>query len=190
MMPPDHQGPQRPWPPQAEQQSKAVTRALAFARTMTTQAASLVVITGFLQLVMPAGYTPGDMLGKFHGGIEKAETSTKADAVVSLAERTATAQATPPAIVAMETEAFRVQQQKLAESLETQSTIANLADWACLFGAFVPPNDPNWKDVGEGLRSGCGVGDNVRDNMINKLANGGRAGSTLIQRPTPAAPAK
>lgn len=48
--------------------------------------------------------------------------------------------------------------QRLDESLQTQSGIANLADFGCLVGQFFPSNDPQVGKVGQGLRDAtCGL---------------------------------
>lgn len=57
----------------------------------------------------------------------------------------------------MEMEAFRQQQQVFADSLQTQSVIANTADAACIGAKFASPHDRDWGWLGELLSQGCGM---------------------------------
>jgi hypothetical protein len=173
-------------PPQAQQPS-GLARAIGMVRNLSLQAGALSLIVIAAELVVSSPMKPSEIIGRFHGSIDAADAGKKQDAVAELARKQAQAQAEPPAVAQMETEAFRVQQQALADSLGMQSGIANLADLACMIGAFVP-NDrrSDQNGIGDALRSACGVGDQVRQNMVGILKRGGQEGSTLIQRPLPA----
>ena len=120
--------------------------------------------------------------------LDAADAQKKQDALAELARKQAQAQAEPPAVAAMETEAFRVQQQALANSLGVQGGVANMADLACIIGGLIPRDDPDANQFGQALRGACGVGDQVRRNMVDTLKKGGQEGSTLIQRPAPGSP--
>lgn len=168
------------------QQPSGLARAIGMVRNFSLQAGALSLIVVAAELVIPSPMKPSEIIGRFHGSIDAADAQKKQDALADLARKQAQAQAEPPAVAQMETEAFRVQQQALADSLGMQSGVANLADLACMIGAFVPNDqgsDPN--GIGDGLRSACGVGDQVRQHMVDTLKRGGQQGSTLMQRPLP-----
>ena len=138
------------------------------------------------ELIMPSPLKPSELMGRFHGRIDTADITAKQTAVVEFERRQAEAHAVPPALTAMETEAFRVQQQALYDSLAMQTTTTNTFDFLCVLGSLIPREaSGDWKNVGNGLRSGCGVGDKLRQNMVESLKRGGQQGSTLMQRPAP-----
>jgi hypothetical protein len=169
-----------------ERQPSGLARAIGMVRNFSMQAGALSLVVVMAELIVPSPMKPSEIIGRFHGSIDAADALKKQDALAELTRKQAEAQATPPAIAQMETEAFRVQQQALADSMGMQSGIANLADLACMIGAFVPNDrqtDPN--GIGDGLRSACGVSDKVRQNMVDTLKRGGQSGSTLMQRPAP-----
>ena len=57
------------------------------------------------------------------------------------------------------------------------------ADAACISGKLIPRNNQNWGWLGEVLSTGCGLGDDVRNDMMQTLRRGGQDNSVLIQRP-------
>ena len=85
-----------------------------------------------------ASFKPFVLIGGFHGRIESADASATVDAVAKLTRQNAELAARPPAIAQMETEAFRVQQQAIADSLGVQSGVADMADLACVIGTIIP----------------------------------------------------
>jgi hypothetical protein len=177
----EHRIGQQPQP----QQPSGLARTISMVRNFSLQAGALSLAVIALELVASSPYKPSEIIGRFHGSIDAADAQKKQDALAELTRKQAQAQAEPPAVAAMETEAFRVQQQALADSLSTQSGVANIADFACIIGGLIPRDDPDTDQYGRALRGACGVGDQVRRNMVDTLKRGGQEGSTLMQRPAP-----
>ena len=89
----------------------------------------------------------------------------------------------------MEAEAFRQQQQTIANSLATQETAANVADAACLTSGFVTAffgNTKDTRDVRDAMQQGCAAAAAIRQNMVQEQAKAARNGSALVPRSTPA----
>lgn len=175
---------QIPTPPKPS----GAARFLSFVRAVTVQSVALGVIFAAAQYFAPEHLKPSTLIGDFNGRIDTAEIDAKIAAAVRLAREQAEAQAVPPAIAEMETEAFRVQQGRLSHSLEGQSTTANLLDYACIAGVIAQSFE-SWKDVGSGLTQTCGMSDKIRRNMVDILVEGGQTGDTVIRRTTQPAPA-
>jgi hypothetical protein len=174
-------------PPSADQPGRPIFgRVLGIMRGLTGLAGAVSLIALAAEAVLPASVKPSILIGGFHGRIESADADAKARAITELARRNAEAVALPPAMAHMETEAFRVQQQAIADSLGVQSGVANMADLACVIGTIIPRGGDG-DAIGQGLRGACGVGDQVRSSMVETLKRGGQSGSTLIQRPLPSA---
>lgn len=171
-----------PSPPPAIN-SPTLSRVIGLVRGFTGLAGvmSLAVLTA--EATVPSSYKPSTLIGGFHGRIEAADAAAKVGPVTALTRQNAEAAAQPPAFAGMETEAFRQQQQVLADSLASQNAIANGADVACVAGKFISPNDRDWGWLGAMLSQTCGVGDQVREGMMNTLKRGGQDNSVLIQRP-------
>jgi hypothetical protein len=167
------------------QQPSGLARAIGMVRNFSLQAGALSLAVVAAELVIPSPMKPSEIIGRFHGSLDAADAQKKQDALAELTRKQAQAQAEPPAVAAMETEAFRVQQQALADSLGVQGGVANMADLACIVGGLIPRDDPDADQFGRALRGACGVGDQVRRNMVDTLKKGGQEGSTLMQRPAP-----
>ena len=163
--------------------SAIVTRVAGLVRGFTGLAGAVSLGVLVAEAVLPMAYKPSTIIGTFHGRVEAADAAAKIGPVTALTRQNAEAAAQPPAFAGMETEAFRQQQQVLADSLQTQSAIANTADAACVGSKFVSPNDRDWGWLGSLLSMGCGMGDQVRGNMMSTLRRGGQDNSVLIQRP-------
>ena len=158
-------------------------RVLGIGRGLTRFAG--LISLGFMigEATLPLDYKPSTLIGRFHGRVEGADATAKVDAVPNLTRKNAEAASEPPAYAGMETEAFRQQQQVLADSLQTQGTIANTADAACFAGKVIPRDNLDWGWLGALLSQTCGVGDQVRQDMMTTLKRGGQDNSVLIQRP-------
>lgn len=160
-----------------------LTRVIGVARGFTGLAGVVSIAVLAAEATLPAPYKPSIMIGSFHGRIEAADADAKIDAVPALTRRNAEAAAQPPAFATMENDAFRQQQQVLADSLQTQSAIANTVDAGCALGQLIPRNDRDFGWLGDLLRGGCGMSDQVRQNMVDTLKRGGQDNSVVIQRP-------
>lgn len=163
--------------------SQTLSRVIGLIRGFTGLAGvmSLAVLTA--EATLPALYKPSTIIGSFHGRVEAADAAAKIGPVTALTRKNAEAASQPPAFAGMETEAFRQQQQVLADSLQTKSTIANTADATCIAGKMIPRGDRDWGWLGALLNQTCGVGNQVRQDMMNTLKRGGQDNSVLIQRP-------
>ena len=123
-------------------------------------------------------------MGHFAGNTESAEIEAKQPASVEFMRLQAEANAYAQARAQMEAEAFRKQQEKLGETQNVESTLAQLGDLACLVGQLIPSDarDADTRSWGQGLRTTCGFGDQMRDTMTQQLARAGRNGSAIIPR--------
>jgi hypothetical protein len=171
-----------PQPPPALHNA-ILTRVIGLVRGFTGLAGALSLGVLAAEATLPPPYKPSTLIGGFHGRIEAADATAKSEATSALTRKNAEAAAQPPAFATMESDAFRQQQQVLADSLQTQSTIANTADAACIAGQLVPHDNRDYGWLGDLLRSACGVGDQVRQNMVDILRQGGQNNSVLIERP-------
>jgi len=166
-----------------------VDRMIAFARTLTLSSVGLAVLVFILQAAMPAGSKPSDLIGGFHGATETAELKAKQEMTAEYERKLADAKAAPPANWQMEAEAFRQQQQAVANSLATQETAANLADAACLGSGLVTAifgDTKDMRDLRDGMQQGCAAAAAIRQNMVQEHAKAARQGSALVPRSTPA----
>lgn len=163
--------------------SQTLSRVVGLVRGFTGLAGvmSIVVLTG--EATLPAPYKPSTLIGSFHGRIEAADAAAKVGPVTFLTRQNAEAAAQPPAFASMESSAFQQQQQVLADSMQSQSTIANGADVACIAGQLIPRDNRDWGWLGQMLSQGCGRGDQLRQGMLNTLKRGAQDNSVLIQRP-------
>ena len=186
---PPTQQPQFSFPPSLPpQRPTGVARVLAFARGLSGKAVVLALAVFGLQAVMPEGRRPSDLIGSFHGSTEKAELNAKRDAQAQYEATLAAARAAAPANYQMETQLSQTQQQVIAGSLETQSSMANLADAACIGGGLLGAvfgQNQDTAQLAQGLKSACGAGDAIRRNMTNTLADTAREGSGVVQRSAP-----
>lgn len=173
--------PQPPTPPAIH--NPVLTRTLTLMRGFTGIAGAVSIGVLVAEATLPMPYKPSVLIGSFHGRLEAADAAAKIGPVTALTRKNAEAASQPPAIATMETEGFRQQQQILADSLATQSIIANTGDAACAAARLISPNDRDWGWLGALLSQGCGVGDQVRGNMMSTLRRGGQDNSVLIQRP-------
>jgi hypothetical protein len=175
--------------PGATNPAGGVARAIGFVRSLSGKAVVLAVVVFGFQALMPAGSKPSDLIGSFHGDTEKAELKAKQSTAAEYERALADAKAAPPANWQMEAEAFRQQQQTIANSLATQETAANVADAACLTSGFVTAIFGDTKDmrnVRDGMQQGCAAAAAIRQNMVQEQAKAARNGSALVPRSTPA----
>lgn len=164
-------------------QSQFLTRVVGVIRGFTGLAGVISLSVLAAEAALPASFKPSTLIGGFHGRIEAADATAKAGPVSALTRQNAEAASQPPAFAGMETAAFQAQQQVLAGSLQMQSTIANTADASCAGSKLIPQHDRDWGWLGGLLSLGCGVGDQVRQDMMRTLRRGGQDNSVLIQRP-------
>lgn len=141
-----------------------------------------VVVIGAEKVLAPE-YKPSRLMGSFVGSIENAEILVKQEVQVENTRRMTEAQTIPQGNMAIEVEINRQQQQTIADSLAGQSAMANLADWGCVLGQFVPRDaSDGWQTFGAIARSGCGASARIRQNMVQEQARAGRQGGSIQDR--------
>jgi hypothetical protein len=171
----------------------AIARFIGVARGFALNSVALGALVFGAEKLLAPEYKPSNLMGSFVGKVENAETITKQQIAAEYARQMAEAQATAQANAQMEIEINRQQQQKIADSLATQSGIANLTDFACIVGQFIPRDaNGDWQTVGTAMRSGCGASAKVREGMVQEQARAGRQGGSIQSRevttPLPRAP--
>lgn len=164
-----------------------IARSLGFLRTLVPQAIVLAAGVIVAEAALPPSLKPSTLLGHFHGSLDTAEINAKQGAVVRLEEEMTTARTAPPANWQMEAQIAAQQQQAVAEALQGQAGMANLADTSCILGGVLGALNinPDWNNVGKAMAGACGVGDGIRANMADTLAKTGRDNSALVQRSAP-----
>lgn len=193
---PDNKDNWRPGPPPAPPSAPAaihtpkLSRVIGLVRGFTGFAGVVSIGVLTAEATLPADYKPSILIGGFHGRVEAADATAKIDALAELTRRNAEAAAQPPAFATMENDAFREQQKVLAEAMQTQSGVANMADAGCVVGQLIPPGDRDWGWLAVMLQKTCEVGDRVRQNMVETLKRGGQNNSVVIQRPRPSDPVR
>lgn len=140
---------------------------------MTKRLAGTGLVVGLLLIVgekvLSPEFKPSTLIGTFGGKIETAEIAAKQPASVEIARRLAEAQAT-----------MQANAQKKAEivggSESVKSFAAQLADFGCMVGQFIPANAPNpdTRSAGETLRSVCAVSAKIRNDMAHDLDEAGQ----------------
>lgn len=163
--------------------SPTLSRVIGLGRGFTGLAGIVSLTVLAAEATLPASYKPSTIIGSFHGRVEAADAAAKVGPVTALTRKNAEAASQPPAFAGMEAEAFRQQQQVLADALASQRAIANTADAACVGGQLIPRDSKDWGWLGDMLSLGCGVGDQVRQDMMTTLKRGGQDNSVLLQRP-------
>lgn len=150
-------------------------------------APALIVIAIIAQLILPAHLKPAHLIGDFGGSTEKAEIEAKQATAVEYARQQAAATAYAQALAQMEAEVSRKQQEVIGDTFGVKNFFAQMADLGCMVGSVIPPNamDKDTKNMGQALRSVCGVSDQIRSDIINTQGQAGRNGSSIIQRPSP-----
>ena len=93
-------------------QPSGLARFIGMVRNFSLQAGALSLAVIAAEQVVPSPMKPSEIIGRFHGSLDAADAQRKQDALAELTRKQAQAQAEPPAVAAMETEAFRVQQQQ------------------------------------------------------------------------------
>ena len=180
--------PQHFQPPQQPQRLGAIARAFAVAKMLAGGGIFLGLLVVVGDKILAPEYKPSVLIGGFAGNTESAETRAKQSAAIEFMRLQAEANAYAQARAQMEAEAFRKQQEKLGETQNVESTLAQLGDLACLVGQLIPSDarDAETRGWGQGLRTTCGFGDQMRDTMTQQLARAGRNGSAIIPRTGPA----
>ena len=178
---PDWKAPVPTTPPAIH--SQTLSRVIGVVRGLTGVAGVMSLSVLATEAALPAAYKPSTLIGSFHGRIEAADAAAKAGPVTALTRQNAEAASQPPAFASMEASAFQTQQQVLASSLQTDTSIVNAADAACLGGKLIPHDNQDWGWLGSLLSLGCEIGDQTRQDMMNTLRRGAQDNSVLIQRP-------
>jgi hypothetical protein len=161
----------------------AVARAMTFARVLSAKAGLVALVVIAAELAMPPEFKPSFMLGKFHGSIDAAEILAKQEEQVEFERRLAETRAIAAANAQIEQQLAAQQQQAIAESLQAQSAIANLADSGCVMGTVLNGlfgEDESIRKWGNALQSACGVGDQVRAGIAGSLAGAIRDNSGVV----------
>ncbi len=104
-------------------------------------------------------FSPAHLIATTTGKMVSDETKAHTTATAELARQNAIAQALPP-----------VKMQVLSDSMQTQGTIANLADAACVLSSLFGENfDTQYTFLRDELRSTCGTGAAIRQNMMREF---------------------
>lgn len=164
-----------------------IARSLGYLRALVPQAIVLAACVIVAEAALPPAAKPSTLLGHFHGSLDTAEINAKQGAVVGLEQDMTTARTAPPATYQMEAQVAQQQQQIVAESLQAQANMANLADLACVGGGILGALNlgGEWDQAGDKMTDACGVGDRIRQNMADTLAKTARDNSALVQRSAP-----
>lgn len=160
-----------------------LARTIRYARGLASGAVTLIATVAILDWTMPYSAKPSVMLGQFSGRHDEAELDTARRAQVQTAREVAIAQAAPPAAYQQETIILQHQQQAVLSALGTQAFGANLADATCMIGRLWADPSPENRATRDAMRDlGCGLGDDLRANMVGQLAQAGRTGSAIVPR--------
>lgn len=162
-----------------------IARTLGLLRTLVPQVIVLAAGVVVLEAALPPAVKPSTLLGSFHGSLDTAEINAKQDAAVKFEEGMTGARTAPPANWQMEAQVAAQQQQAVAEALQAQAGMANLADLACLGSLLFGPDAFDSPEISSGLKQGCGMGDRIRTNMADTLAKTARDNSALVKRSAP-----
>jgi len=144
--------------PQPAQVPTALMRLVGIVRAISAPTIAIGVTLLVTDQLMPAPLKPSHWIGGMYGRTVASESEAAQDMLAAQARKQAEAQTLPPVLA-----------QRVDKSLETQTTVANLADFACILGQFMPRDDPENPDlskVGAAMRTqGCALGNAMRDNM-------------------------
>ena len=155
---PQHQNFQPTGQMPQQQPPAAMARLFSLVRAMSGTAGAIALVIIAAQQVLPDAVKPSTLVGGLYGKMVAAESDAAQDMLARQQRKATEAQALPPVIA-----------QRIDRSLETQTTIANTADVACVLGAFMPRDNSDWGKFGQGLSQACGIGDQVRKNMADTL---------------------
>jgi hypothetical protein len=202
-MPDGSQGPfTKPSPPQTgtppqpffnfpgAAQPSALSRAIALGKKLTFGGLVLGGVLYFGDAVLPEHLKPSTLLGGFHGRVETAEIMAKRDTTIQFEGEKANAQAAAQAKWQMEMEVFRQQQAKIAESLETMATAAQIAASACLgapLATMLMGDTEEARGIQSAMHAACAEAARIRATMVSIQAEAAQAGSALMQRRPPGA---
>jgi len=164
-----------------------IARSLGYLRALVPQAIVLAACVIVAEAALPPAAKPSTLLGSFHGSLDTAEINAKQGAVVQFEEDMTSARTAPPANWQMEAQVAAQQQQAVAEALQAQAGMANLADLACVTGGILGALNlgGEWNQAGEKMTGACGVGDQFRKSMADTLATTARDNSALVKRSAP-----
>ena len=171
-------------------QPTALSRALALGKKLTFGGLALGGVLYFGDATLPDHLKPSTLLGGFHGRVETADIKAKRDTSIQYEGEKADAQAAAQAKWQMEMEIFRQQQAKIAESLDTMATAAQIADAACLGSPLVTlfmGNTRDARDLQNTLQGACAEAARIRAEMVRIQTAAAQQGSALMQRRPPGA---
>ena len=114
-----------------------IARFLAMTRNFAMGTVGLAILIFIGEKTLPAPFTPSNLIGSFVANVEVSEIKKKQDYAAGYAAAMAEAQAQAQARAQIEVEVNRQQQQRLSDSLETEVTLSNWADAACVGGQFL-----------------------------------------------------
>jgi len=137
-----------------------------------------------LQILMPAGYKPMEVMGDATASFENHEITGKMATRLDYERRIADAQAQAQAKTALDQTIVTAAIQQQADNLMGLSAIAKLADFACLGGKMIAANtqptapvawgrqsqDVDWHTGAKNVANAtCGVGSDLRDVIQGSL---------------------
>jgi hypothetical protein len=171
-------------------QPSALSRALALGKKLTFGGLALGGILYFGDATLPEHLKPSNLLGGFHGRVETADIKAKRDTSIRYEGEKADAQAAAQAKWQMEMEIFRQQQAKIAQSLETMATAAQIADAACLgapLATLFMGDTQQARNIERTMQAACAEAARIRAEMIRIQTEAAQQGSALMQRRPPGA---
>lgn len=167
-----------------------IARFLAIARNFAMGTVGLAIVIFIAEKTLPAPLAPSNLIGSFVASVEVSEIKKKQDYAAGYAAAMAEAQAQAQARAQIEVEVNRQQQQRLSDSLETQVTLSNLADMACIGGQFLGLFGSDYRQAADAMTSTCGAGATIRKSIASEQANIGRSAGSVetrqIYAPSPA----
>jgi len=167
-----------------------IARFLAMTRNFALGTVGLAILIFIGEKTLPAAFTPSNLIGSFVASVEVSEIKKKQDYAAGYAAAMAEAQAQAQARAQIEVEVNRQQQQRLSDSLETEVTMSNLADAACVGGKFLGLLGSDYRQVSDAMSSACGAGASIRRSIATEQADIGRSAGSVETRQVyaPAAP--
>jgi hypothetical protein len=159
-----------------------LSRFLAMTRNFALGTFGLALLIFLAEKILPASFTPSNMIGSFLANVEVAEITKKQAYTTGYAAGMAEAQAQAQARAQIEIEVNRQQQQRLSDSMGMQVFASNVADLGCYAGmmarAFGQTDNANT------LSGACGAGEAIRQTMAQEQANIGRNTGSVETRQT------
>ena len=159
-----------------------IARFLAMTRNFAMGTVGLAILIFIGEKTLPTAFTPSNLIGSFVANVEVSEIKKKQDYAAGYAAAMAEAQAQAQARAQIEVEVNRQQQQRLSNSLETQVTLSNWADAACIGGKLLGAFGSDYRQASDAMSSACGAGANIRKSIANEQADIGRSAGSVETR--------